>query len=589
AQTLTAQIELQHAPEVYWPIVSNTEIMNQKLGLNPTENSFRPTTFGGSEMYVETKAAGITMAYEEFPFEWQAPDFLAVERIFHKGLLKYLRFGIRLEALESGTRLSFEMRYVPAMAGPVVKGVLQLNLKQMVKLVESYDRKLSQGARGLQVYLEESGKRLSQIEQLSGKWQALAPESEIPQVLASYLLSAPDAYAARIRPFELAELYDLLPLETLRFCLLAARAGYLHLRWDMRCPSCKGPKENSEHLGGVSAHAFCPTCALDYTVGFDQNLELTFFPDPALRKVDESHFCAGSPANTPHLPLQANFWPLDERTLSLELAPGVYVFRSPSVAGELTCVVAPHGLSSLAIELGESFPARPLVLAPQTQITVSNPRNLFQTLQLENLEWKAQVCSGALVSSLQEFRDFFSQELPATALPLARQTLLLARLLQAGQPVAGSSTELIPQAIRLHDGATVRSEADAVLAAFQDPLDAMKASLSLFQQVAEVNGFVTADRPLELSISFHEGPCLVENRQGVLDYRGEALDVLLILQGMGQPGSILVSEGIFEDAELKWLLLQQQARVRRFEPDGPDPGVVLYEIVPAALQTGGEQ
>lgn len=593
AQSLVSVVNLKHSPEVFWPIVSNTDSMNEKLGLNPTENSFRPTSYGGSQLSVETKAAGLTMAYEEFPFEWQAPHYLQVERIFHKGLVKYLRFRLRLEALsDGGTRLSFEMDYVPAVAGPVVKGVLQLNLKQMIKLVESHDAKLSRGLQGIQVYFDESQKLQAQIEKLCSRWQVLAPESEVPRALATYLLTAPDRYAGRIRPFEIAELYDLRPLETLRFCLQVAQAGYLHIRWDLRCLSCQGPKVNSEHLQGVSAHAFCPSCAVDYAVGFDQNLELTFFPDGALRKVDESHFCAGSPANTPHLPMQANFWPHETRSFKLSLDQGVYVFRSLSVKGELTCVVAPGGVETLQIELGTAFQAQPLMIAPHCQLSVHNPREHFQTLQLENLEWAAQICSGALVSAVQEFRDFFASEQLAEGmvLPILRQTLLRARLSHSGQPLTDLSfLKLIGEAVRQNDGAEVSCEAQTVLAAFQEPLDALKAALMLSQQLVVVNHFAASERPLSLHLSFHEGPCTVESRGGVLDYSGEAVDAVDYLYRQARPGRILVSEGVFADAELKWLLLQEQARIERLYPEVPAAlgELAVYQIIPASAALKG--
>ncbi|MEZ0373360.1 MAG: DUF5939 domain-containing protein, partial [Candidatus Sericytochromatia bacterium] len=295
AHHLEASTRLRHSCTELWPILSNTDMLNQQLGLNPTVNDFRPDPAGGSQMYVETKAAGMTMAYEEFPFAWQEPHYLAVDRVYHKGLLKFLRFEIRAEETDEGSRVTFALDYVPAVPDLMVRGILQHNLKQMIKVMESFEQRLNQGARGLQVYFDPSPRLEDKISRLQQDWRKLAPDSPLPALLADYLLRAPDRYAGRIRPFELATLYDLPPLDTLRFCLLAARAGFLHMRWDMRCPSCKGPKENSEHLSGVSNHAFCPSCVVDYAVGFDQNLELTFFPDPGWRKVEESHFCTGGP------------------------------------------------------------------------------------------------------------------------------------------------------------------------------------------------------------------------------------------------------------------------------------------------------
>ncbi len=601
AQYVSMSTELWQPPETVWAIVSNTDMMNQKLGLAPTENSFRPTTYGGSQLSVETKSAGMTLAYEEFPFEWLAPHSLSVERIFSKGPLKYLKFGIRLEAIERlqgpSTRVTFEMNFVPGLMGIVVKGILQMNLKQMVKVFDGYNKKLSQGDLGIQVFFENNPKLQAAITKLQASWADFSPESGLPQALANYLITAPDRYASRIRPFDVAALYGLLPLETLRFCLMATRSGLMHMRWDMRCPSCKGPKQNSGHLSGVSAHAYCESCAVDYTVGFDQNLELTFFPDSSLRKVDESHFCAGSPANTPHLLFQANLWPKQQRQIPIRLEMGIYAFRALSVMGELTCMVVPEGATELEISLGDRFPEEPVMVSPNFQLIVHNPKDYFQTLQLENLEWESEVCSGALVSSMQEFRDFFGQELLAegTSLPIANQTLLLANLSHQGEPVADQGyLQLIGDVIRQHDGAEVSCEDQTVLAAFQDPLDALKASLSLSQQLEEVNRFVTPEQPLNLRVSFHEGACNAISQDGVLTYGGEALDAVQGLQRAAQADSILVSEKVFADADFKWLLLQQQAKIRPLlisggAHDSPMDfaNVKAYQILPAAVAAKG--
>lgn len=602
AQHVSMSTDLDHPPEIFWPIVSNTDMMNQKLGMAPTENSFRPTTYGGSQLSVVTKSAGMTLAYEEFPYEWLAPHSLSVERIFQKGPLKYLKFGIRIEALaetqgKGCTRLTFEMDYVPGILGIVVKGILLMNLKQMVKVFRNYNDRLNNGDQGVQVFFESNDKLLPAINQLIDSWEDLTPDKVMPQALATYIIMAPDRYASRIRPFDVAALYDLIPLETLRFCLMATRAGFMHMRWDMRCPSCKGPKENSGHLAGVSAHAYCESCAVDYSVGFDQNLELTFFPDSSLRKVDESHFCAGSPANTPHLQFQANLWPEESREVDIKLEMGLYAFRSLAVMGELTCMVVPEGVDKLSITLGERFPEEPVLVAPNFKLSVKNPKLYFQTLQLENLEWESEVCSGALVSSMQEFRDFFGKELLAedTSLPIGRQTLLLANLSHHNQPLKDTAyLQLIGDAIRQNDGAEVSCENQTLLAAFQDPLDALKVSLTLAEQLEEVNRYVTPENPLNLRISFHEGSCDVLSRNGVLTYSGDAFEAVHALQRAAQPDSILISEQVFADADLKWLLLQQEAHIQRYAPPVGSEGrsdlatLNAYQIVPASSAQKGD-
>ena len=595
AHSLTGTTQLGLMPVALWPVISNTDMLNQKLGLSPTENDFRPTDHGGSEMYVETYAAGMPMAYEEFPFEWREPEYLAVERIFHKGPLKYLRFGVAAAAEAGGSRLTITMDYVPALPDAIVRGMLQLNLKQMLRQFEACAEKLAKGANRLQVfYAEATPKNARAIEKLAQSWSKFAPASEIPRVLAEYVLLAPDRYAGRIRPFELAAEFGLAPLDTLRCCLLAARAGLLHMRWDMRCPGCKGPKEHAAGLGEVGAHAFCPSCVADYSVGFDQNLELTFFPDPKLRKVDESHFCAGSPANTPHLQAQFNLWPGQQRELALRLEPGQLVLRS--LLAETSLSVAADGTAHAELVLDDSL-ALSQPLAPEIELRVRNPKPYFQSLQFENPAWQARACTGALVCSLQEFRDFFRQEVlaPDRVLPVERQTIWLAGLWRDAEPLAGDeaeeSFEQLRQLLRVYDGAEVRSEGQLLLAAFADPLDGLRAALEALAQFSEVNALLRPDDPIDLRIGLHEGPCTVLNQQGRLDYAGESVELALSLLGLADSGELVIGPELMQDPDISWLLVRRQARVEQFllalEPAGsgdlgPGEGVRLYRI------TGGQ-
>src|SRR3990167_7170065 len=94
AKTQEKSLQLKHSPITLWPLICNTDLLNQKVGLSATQNAFSPLTQGGSLLEVETKAAGLNQVYQELPFEWQEGHALAVERIYSQGLFKYLRFSI---------------------------------------------------------------------------------------------------------------------------------------------------------------------------------------------------------------------------------------------------------------------------------------------------------------------------------------------------------------------------------------------------------------------------------------------------------------------------------------------------------------
>jgi adenylate cyclase len=553
---------LNFSLETLWPLLSNTDMLNQKIGLDATQNSFSPLEQGGSLMQVETKAAGLSMSYQELPFEWLEPHFLSVERIYHQGLFKYLKFSIFLETVSESTQVSCQIAYVPTAPDLLIAPAVKDNLNKIVQFWEHLAQTLKAGAKGVEAFFAPLGKQEKKLESLTTRWQKIAPESLIPKYLARYVLQAPERYAGRIRPFELAAIFDLNPLETLRFCLRASWAGDLHLRWDLRCPGCKGPKENSLHLGGVAHQAYCPSCAAGYQIGFDQNLELTFFPDTALRPLEEDHFCAGSPANTPHLAAQINLWPMQAREVSLSLLPGEYALHSLSLQGELLLRISEQGPSSFELNLDEALPEAWIELSPGARLQLKNAKPYFRCLQIEKTDWDAQVCSAALVSSLQEFRELFATEAPSQALPISRLTILECALVEAGDNFSDEELQaLLMQIIEERDGALVHAQAGRARAVFQDPLDAVRAIWTLQQRIQALSISATSPNSLNFRAGIAEGVCETWNHEGSLDYTGEAVEWADFQRELAQAGELIVNQELFNDADLQWFLYRVRAQV----------------------------
>ena len=75
----------------------------------------------------------------------------------------------------------------------------------------------------------------------------------------------------------------------------------------------------------------------------------------------------------------------------------------------------------------------------------------------------------------------------------------------------------------------------------------------------------------------------------MLDYSGEAVDAVDYLYRQTRPGRILVSEGVFADPDLKWILLQEQARIERLYPEVPAAlgDLTVYQIIPASAALKG--
>ena len=134
---------------------------------------------------------------------------------------------------------------------------------------------------------------------MSGSRQPLAAR------LCEFVQSGSDADVSRIRPLELAELWQVEGRELLAVCLSAVVSGLLDLRWDLVCPSCRTANDRQTTLSELPTSGHCQLCDLSYEIELDRAVEATFLPAPALRRAEAGPFCIGGPMRTPHVIAQA--------------------------------------------------------------------------------------------------------------------------------------------------------------------------------------------------------------------------------------------------------------------------------------------
>ena len=76
------------------------------------------------------------------------------------------------------------------------------------------------------------------------------------------------------------------------------------MKWDLLCPNCRGAKLSVAALSELPRGAHCPSCNIDYDRDFEQNVELSFAPAPAIRPIVDGGFCLSGPMATPHVAVQ---------------------------------------------------------------------------------------------------------------------------------------------------------------------------------------------------------------------------------------------------------------------------------------------
>ena len=128
-----------------------------------------------------------------------------------------------------------------------------------------------------------------------------------------------------------------------------------------------------------------------------------------------------------------------------------------------------------------------------------------------------------------------------------------------------------------HNGAIVKTIGDAVMAAFRDPLDAVKAAIAMHDEIARFTE-VDAERQIILKIGVHKGAAIAVTLNDRLDYFGQTVNIAARVQNIADADEIYLSAQVFEAdgvaAELEPLSIETRNATLR----GIDVEMRVYRI-----------
>jgi len=586
--------DLESSPEALWPLISDTNRFNRDTGLPPIQ------LLGISKgvRLVKFKIPVVSVEWEEEPFEWTYPYRFGVLRRYRKGPLAEMRVDCRLERLpSSGTRITYETWVKPKniignIGIPLAIGII--SAKRFGNAFKRYDLIASSGGAALSIStdrnLSQAGKDRFKV--LNERLFLQGEDVDTLDHLHDYLLQADDLSIQRMRPYALADGWELPRRTVLETFLRATRAGMLDMYWELLCPECRGVAEGHQHLGDVSGTAHCNTCRIEFNATFDHNVEVIFRPNPSIRAVDASvEFCVGSPQRQPHIIFSLIVPPHEELPLSTMLNEGRYVLRTSDLPGSQLVLATKNGMERSdfrASSFGWNTNLLELSLTPY--IRLINETDSAQTFELERTTWSDQAATAADVTVLQVFRDLFSSEVlrPGEEISVGSTTLMFTDLRNSTKlyreigdaPAFGrvrEHFEILEQAIAEQGGSIVKTMGDSVMAAFRNPASAVKAIWDVQKQLS-----ARGEPPLSIKAGIHHGPCIVVNLNDRLDYFGSTVNIAARLPHFSQGGEVVLSEPIRNDPEVIAFLEKSAApnSMSRFQSEirGFDTSMELWKI-----------
>ena len=557
--------DFDHPPEVIWPLLADTGRFNEAAGLPKHQVQQVEQPDGSVRFFAEAKAGPFALAWEEIPVEWVTDRWFRHERRFSRGPLAVLIATAELEKTAGGCRCVYRMDAEPAnLIGQVILATRFFSdaEKTFNRLVDEV-RRFAAG-RGDQIFMANrvalDPERSLRLERIVADINASPNGHGMGARLADFILDAQEMDLMRIRPRRLAREWPADPLEVTELCLEAVRDGLLESRWDLLCPRCRGAQLSVSSLDRVPASAHCESCNISYDRDFSRNVELSFHPAPAIRPVQDGEFCLFGPMSMPHVRLQVALDPGESRTVPAGFAPGAYRYRTLETGGQ--CDVEVEGpapaliVDGPKVTAGEPSPAGTLVLR--------NEGRARRTLVVESRAWVADALTAHEVTTLQAFRDLFSNAVlhPGDQVSIAQialmftdlqgSTALYERIGDANAyQLVREHFAYLGRIVRSHRGAIVKTIGDAVMAAFAEPADAVRAALAVQEGTAAFNASLTertgSEAAISIKIGVHAGPSIAVTLNDRLDYFGSMVNLAARIQGLAAGGDVVVSGRLAAD------------------------------------------
>ncbi|MCP4356500.1 MAG: adenylate/guanylate cyclase domain-containing protein [Chloroflexi bacterium] len=566
--------DLQSSPQALWPFFADTNRLNRDTGLSPVEEMERlPEEYSNNARHhlrYHTPIPFVHLDFEEEPFEWVFPYRYGVLRRFLNGPVDTFRVLANLNPTQDGgTHLDYQIwirpRNILGRLGTAV-AIGQIAPRRFDKVLRAYDQMMATEIvpyTAVNIRLSSGGE--ARLARMSWQLTGAGHNEALVSRLVSLLRTADDMTLSRIRPYLFADQWGTSRKELLELFLQATRVGLLDFQWEVLCPMCRGAEDRiSNRLADVHSHAHCSTCNIDFDTNFENSVELTFAPNPAIRDVPHLEYCVAGPEITPHIIVQQLLPAGNERLVTPILEPGRYRLRAMALSGGqyFRVLDGDDGRDDLHIQLdGRAWSSEEVSLNQTPQLRLQNGTDGEHLLILERTAWSDQATTASEVIAMQKFRDLFANEAlrPGEQIGVGSLTVLFTDLVDSTRmyreigdaPAFGlvmSHFDVLHDVIDAEQGAIVKTIGDAIMAVFRRPVSALRVihrAQEILQNPAD------GRRPLHLKAAVHTGPSIAVTLNERLDYFGTTINIASRLEKFARANDIILSDNVYADPEVR--------------------------------------
>jgi len=586
----TYNFDFNHPADRLWAVVSDTPRWGEASGFPKYQASEQLQPDGTVKVTGMIEIAGIRIAWEEPPANWIAGRWFEQQRIFTRGPMQRMTTRATLQDRQAHSGLELELSF------DTRNLIGTLLAKRMVAAFEDKVRALldiaDQLIRAEQPALFKSSYQPSaSVQQRAAKLLDVVAASPYEHGLAKKLMAhineSQEVDLWTMRPIALARRWGTGSRDAIELFLQSVRSGLLESRWDILCPRCRISKAVTSNIAELPNGVHCDACNIDFKSDFARNVELSFSPSPSIRPVEYGFYCRSGPGVTPHIKGQCSLQPGASRSLPLLLQPGAYRVRTLEAGDEIELTWNGGDFPEIrvcedSVEIDGA--------APTGEIRMVNAGKLQRTVVIEDLSWSRDVLTAEHVTTLQAFRDLFSDQVlrPGDEVSIRNITFaftdlvgssdLFTRLGDAGayHLVREHFAEL-GEIVRRHQGNIVKTVGDGIHAAFLTPDEALRAAIEMQRAMHDFNQRFEAAN-VSIRIGLHAGSSIAVTLNGRLDYYGEAVNLAARLEGQGEAGDIVMSKAFTSDPAVDGILSDFEIRERRLTLKGFAEAVTICQI-----------
>jgi adenylate cyclase len=561
------KIPIDAPSDKLWRYIADTNRLNQYAGLPEFTFRYIPEPDGGSRQVGETRYMGWRLRWDEHPFEWIEGRYYEIVREYHNGPIRKFQTAVVLYPNNGGSVVEQTLTCEPRWAFAIPAIWWEVGISSRRRFQDAY-RKIERFLKGDSETPFLPSPRVAipagRVATIRQRLAAVTGYEWLPRLIDA-LESLPDEELDAMRPFVFADRWKAPRRDVLKLFLHAAHAGLLNLSWDVICPGCRGAQERHDSLRKMKLEAHCPGCNIRYTADFAESVEVTFRPNPSIRRVEVVRYCSGGPMNAPHVAAQLQIPARESKTLQMRLSPWKYHIRSLKLQEQTFVRTDLHSRNSSAtIRINRpSIEPLTLDLAPDISLILENNDDKDITVMIERVAGNENAATAAMVIAMSEFRSLFSEEvlLPDTPISVGAVALMFTDLKasttlyeQFGEAPAYGLVQrhfdLLRDTIGRMDGTLIKTIGDSVMAAFFDPARAVEAAFEMHRTMNEDNA-TRGEPALSLKIGIHHGSCIAVNMNDMLDYFGTAVNVAARVQKESEGGDIILTEEIWRDPHVR--------------------------------------